>query len=102
MILAPDPAATAPGKEVKELTEPKGEISEANGFNCTQRSLICVPNKVGVITMRRDAEDEAGNPIPYTPTSCFRPPSPGRRLPPATWSRCFPGAVSTSQRIPPT
>ena len=38
MILAPDPTATAPGKEVKELTEPKGEIAEANGFNCTQRN----------------------------------------------------------------
>ena len=37
VILAPDPTATAPGKEVKELTEPKGEIAEANGFNCTQR-----------------------------------------------------------------
>jgi hypothetical protein len=64
LILAPDPTATDPGKEVKELTEPKGEISEANGFNCTQRRPICRSTKVGVIGMRRDAEDEAGDPIP--------------------------------------
>lgn len=64
LILAPDPAATAPGKEVKELTEPKGEISEANGFNCTQRNPLCPTWKVGVMTMRRDAENDAGDPIP--------------------------------------
>jgi hypothetical protein len=64
LILAPDPTATDPGKEVKELTEPKGEISEANGFNCTQRRPICRSTKVGVIRMRRTAEDESGDPIP--------------------------------------
>jgi hypothetical protein len=64
LILAPDPTATDPGKEVKDLTEPKGEISEANGFNCTQRRPICRSTKVGVIGMRKDAEDEAGDPIP--------------------------------------
>jgi hypothetical protein len=64
LILAPDPTATDPGKEVKDLTEPKGEISEANGFNCTQRRPICRSTKVGVISMRKKAEDEAGEPIP--------------------------------------
>ena len=64
LILAPEPTATAPGKDVKDLTEPKGEIAEANGFNCTQRQPICPTNKVGVITMRKDAENDAGEPIP--------------------------------------
>jgi hypothetical protein len=64
MVLATDPAATAPGKDVKRMTDPKGEIAEGNGFNCTQRAPDCVTGKVGVMTMRKDAENDAGEPIP--------------------------------------
>ena len=91
VILAPDPAATAPGKDVKELTEPKGEIAEANGFNCTQRSPICVTNKVGVITMRRDAEDEAGNPIPLYANLVFQTAKPGATAPAGDAVQVLPG-----------
>ena len=64
LILALDPTSTAPGHDVKQLTDPKGEISEANGYNCTQRKPSCVTRKVGVISMRKDAEDASGDPIP--------------------------------------
>lgn len=33
----------------------KGEISEANGFNCTRDRDVCVTRKVGVLEARRDA-----------------------------------------------
>jgi hypothetical protein len=65
LILALDPSATKPGKDVKRLTEdPKAELTEANGFNCTQRRPRCLTRKVGVITMSEDAEDASGLPIP--------------------------------------
>jgi hypothetical protein len=65
LILALDPSATKPGKDVKRLTEdPKAELTEANGFNCTQRRPRCLTRKVGVITMSADAEDASGLPIP--------------------------------------
>jgi hypothetical protein len=65
LILALDASATKPGKEVKLLTEdPKAELTEANGFNCTQRKPRCLTRKVGVITMSEDAEDASGLPIP--------------------------------------
>jgi hypothetical protein len=64
MVVAPDPTATAPGKDVKQMTDPKGEIAEGNGFNCTQRAPDCVTGKVGVMTMRKDAKNDAGDPIP--------------------------------------
>jgi hypothetical protein len=52
LILALYPTATKPKKDVKRLTEdPKGELTEANGFNCTQRRPKCLTRKVGVITM---------------------------------------------------
>jgi hypothetical protein len=65
LILALDPSATKPGKDVKRLTEdPKAELTEANGFNCTQRRPRCLTRKAGVITMSEDAEDASGLPIP--------------------------------------
>jgi hypothetical protein len=97
LILAPDPIATAPGKDVKELTEPKGEISEANGFNCTQRNPICPTSKVGVITMRRDAEDDAGNPIPLYANLVFQTAKPGATAPAGDVVQVLPqGGVNVS------
>ncbi|MGH2960738.1 MAG: hypothetical protein ACRDL3_00885 [Solirubrobacterales bacterium] len=81
VILGSSPTATAPGKEVKELTEPKGEISEANGYNCTQRNPICPTSKVGVMTMRRDAENDAGDPIPLYANVVFDAVKPGAVAP---------------------
>lgn len=64
LVLASSPTAIGPGPEVREITQPRGEIAEGNGFNCTQRKPSCVTNKVGVITMRRVPRDAQGNPIP--------------------------------------
>jgi hypothetical protein len=64
LILAPDPTATRPGRAIKNRTEPRGEIAEANGFNCTRRRPLCPTNKAGVITMLEDAEGRAGEPVP--------------------------------------
>jgi hypothetical protein len=91
IILAPDPTATAPGKAVKQLTEPKGEIAEANGFNCTQRNPLCPTNKVGVITMRRDAEDAAGDPIPLYANLVFDTAKPGGIAPAGDVVQIIPG-----------
>jgi hypothetical protein len=52
LILALAPTATKPKRDVKRLTEdPKGELTEGTGFNCTQRHPRCLTRKVGVITM---------------------------------------------------
>jgi hypothetical protein len=91
MILAPDPTATAPGKEVKELTEPKGEIAEANGFNCTQRNPVCPTNKAGVITMRRHAENDSGDPIPLYVNLVFDSAKPGSTAPFGDTVQIIPG-----------
>jgi hypothetical protein len=64
LILAPDPTATQPGRYIKNRTEPRGEIAEANGFNCTRRRPLCPTNKVGAITMLEDAANRAGEPVP--------------------------------------
>ncbi len=39
------------------------ELSEANGFNCTQRTTPCDVRKVGTLEVRRDAE-RGGDPVP--------------------------------------
>jgi hypothetical protein len=52
LILALYPTATKPKRNIKRLTEdPKGELTEGTGFNCTQRHPRCLTQKVGVITM---------------------------------------------------
>jgi hypothetical protein len=91
VILAPDPTAIKPGKDVKQLTEPKGEIAEANGFNCTHREPLCTTTKAGVITMRRDAEDEAGDPIPLYANVVFDTAKPGSVAPAGDAVQIFPG-----------
>jgi hypothetical protein len=91
LVLAPDPTATKPGKDVKDMTEPRGEIAEANGFNCTRRNPLCTTSKVGVITMRRDAEDEAGDPIPLYANVVFDAVKPGSVAPAGDAVQIFPG-----------
>ena len=86
---------------MKELTEPKGEIAEANGFNCTQRNPVCPTNKVGVITMRRHAEDDSGEPIPLYVNLVFDSAKPLDRAVRRHGSD-HPGAASTSRPSPPT
>ena len=40
-----------------------GELSESNGFNCTQRTTPCHVRKVGTLVVKRDAE-RGGSPVP--------------------------------------
>lgn len=91
VILGPTATATGPGKDVKDLTEPKGEISEANGYNCTQRNPVCPTNKVGVITMRKTAENDAGDPIPLYANVVFDAVKPGAEAPASDAIPILPG-----------
>ncbi len=55
VILAKGRRAVGQGHEVKEIAEFNGEISENNGFNCTQAESPCLTRKVGVLKMKKDA-----------------------------------------------
>jgi hypothetical protein len=55
VILAKGRRAVGQGREVKEIAEYNGEISENNGFNCTQAESPCLTRKVGVLKMKKDA-----------------------------------------------
>jgi hypothetical protein len=55
LILAKGKRATGQGHVVKEIADLNGEISENNGFNCTQGESPCLTRKVGVLKMKRDA-----------------------------------------------
>jgi hypothetical protein len=55
VILAKGRRAVGQGHEVKEIAEFNGEVSENNGFNCTQAESPCLTRKVGVLKMRKDA-----------------------------------------------
>jgi hypothetical protein len=63
LILADSPGATGPGSVVRQEEEWKGEISEANGFNCTQNQPVpeentnpCQTQKVGVAHLIQSAD----------------------------------------------
>jgi hypothetical protein len=68
LILAPSATATTPGAVGRAFGNPHGEISEGNGFNCTQGPSAfetpCATRKVGVQRIRRDAVDPEGQPVP--------------------------------------
>jgi hypothetical protein len=68
LILAPNSTATTPGAVGRSFGNPHGEISEGNGFNCTQGPSAfqtpCLTRKVGLQRIRRDAVDTAGQPVP--------------------------------------
>jgi hypothetical protein len=51
IILADSPTAIHPSKEIGEIALLDGEITENNGFNCTQRTTPCTTDKVGVLGM---------------------------------------------------
>ena len=61
LILADSPTATGPGSAVRQEEELKGEITEANGFNCTQNltegnTNPCETRKVGVAHLIESAD----------------------------------------------
>jgi len=55
IILADRPTATRPGLDALDASLLGGEITEHNGFNCTQLTTPCITDKVGVIGIVRDA-----------------------------------------------
>jgi hypothetical protein len=55
IILADRPTATRPGLNALDASLLGGEITEHNGFNCTQLTTPCITDKVGVIGIVRDA-----------------------------------------------
>jgi hypothetical protein len=55
IILADRPTATRPGLNALDASLLGGEITENNGFNCTQLTTPCITDKVGVIGIVKDA-----------------------------------------------
>ena len=55
VILADRPTATRPGIESLEVSLLGGEITEHNGFNCTQLTTPCTTEKVGVLGITKNA-----------------------------------------------
>lgn len=55
IILAETPTATHPGSISTEVALLQGELTENNGFNCTQRTTPCITDKVGVLGIVEDA-----------------------------------------------
>lgn len=64
LILAEGPREARQGQFVKKIAHLNGEISESNGFNCTQARGTCLTRKVGVLEMRRDAVRANGRAVP--------------------------------------
>jgi hypothetical protein len=57
------PAATVT-RRAKRITSLDGEITEANGFNCTHATRFCRTRKVGVTSMLATATTREGRPAP--------------------------------------
>jgi hypothetical protein len=55
IILADSPTAIHPSKAIRDISLLGGEITENNGFNCTQRTTPCTTDKVGVLGIIHDA-----------------------------------------------
>jgi hypothetical protein len=64
LIVTSGPDATKVTRLAKRVTDLDGELAEANGFNCTQASTPCTTLKAGVGSLRADARDRSGNPVP--------------------------------------
>ena len=64
LIVTSRPDATKVTRLAKKVTDLDGELTEANGFNCTQASTPCTTLKAGVSSLRADARDRSGNPVP--------------------------------------
>jgi hypothetical protein len=64
LVLARDGRSIKPDRKVRRISTRSGELSERNGYNCTQIRPTCVSRKVGVIRMTDDAVDPEGRSIP--------------------------------------
>ena len=56
-----------PGRLPRKVVQLGGQITEGNGFNCTQGNSAyetpCISNKVGLLRVKEDAVDGHGNPV---------------------------------------
>jgi hypothetical protein len=59
IVLADGPQETVPSLEGVQVSGENGEITENNGYNCTQRTTPCATTKVGVL----DVADGADEPL---------------------------------------
>jgi hypothetical protein len=64
LILTSRPDATTVTHLAKQVTSLDGELSEANGFNCTHATTPCRTQKVGVGSLIADAVHQSGEPAP--------------------------------------
>lgn len=64
LIVTSRPDATKVTHLAKQVTDLDGELTEANGFNCTQAATPCRTLKAGVGSMIADARDRSGSPVP--------------------------------------
>ena len=100
LIIADSPTATGPGKPGKKYTDPPGEITESNGYNCTQRSPACTTYKTGVITISSDAETRKGDPVPLYANYVFKSAKPGSQAPSGDRVLIIPGGGLEITRYP--
>jgi hypothetical protein len=100
LIVADDPTATGPGKPGKRYTDPPGEITEANGFNCVPRNPQCASHKVGVISISRDAETGSGEPVTLYANYVFKTARPGGTAPGSDRVQILPGGGLAITRYP--
>ncbi len=64
LIVTGRPDATRVTHLAKQEVDLNGELTEANGFNCTAATTPCTTSKAGVGSMVADARDRAGKPGP--------------------------------------
>jgi hypothetical protein len=53
LILARRPGAVKPSALTRAVGSLKGEVTEANGFNCTQRTTPCTARRVGTLVIEQ-------------------------------------------------
>lgn len=63
LILGTSPRAVHTTQFTRNVATLRGQLSEANGFNCTQRRTPCPVRKVGTLVVKRDAE-RGSDPVP--------------------------------------
>jgi hypothetical protein len=54
IVLADGPLDMDPGPSSADASSEEGEITESNGFNCTQRTTPCTTIKAGVLEIEED------------------------------------------------
>jgi hypothetical protein len=57
IVLADNPLDRDPGVTSADASSEEGEITESNGFNCTQRTTPCTTIKSGVLEIEEDVSD---------------------------------------------